>query len=939
MRQGLLFELDEPLDSGKRDLGSASSDRSTENPADEPVGHGLRQRTVYVVDAHGLIYQSYHAMPEMSSPHGEPIGAVYGFTRDILDLIEKKKPDYLFCAFDAPGDTFRHDLYDEYKANRDGMPDDLKSQIPKIKEVLSGLGVPILSLDGFEADDILATLATCCDEAEATCLLVTHDKDCRQLISDRVKLFNIRRNETFDAAALWQKWGVRPDQVIDYQALVGDKTDNIPGVPLIGPKNAKELLEQFDTLDDLLARVDEVKGKKRQENLREYTEQARLSRSLVALDRQTPIEFSWETGKVGGMNADVLDELCQAYGFRGLAERIATLTVSNAPVRWESDYQLIDSLAALDELAATLKTLSSFSFDTETTNVLPRWAELIGFSFSWTEGQAVYVPIRSEEGRHLDQADVLARLKPILEDPAIGKFGHNLKYDALVLRGAGIKLAGVQLDTMVADYLLSPGERNHSIDDLAKRYFNHQTIKISDLIGSGRNQIRLDQVPIQQVKEYAAEDADIPFRVSDILLKRLDRAGLQQLYGDVEVPLLQVLSEMEWAGIRVNRERLNTLSDEFGTRLEDLETAIYSSAGRRFNVDSRQQLGQVLFEELGLPVLKRTKTGPSTDVDVLQELADRHDLPARVLEYRHFAKLKSTYVDALRELIHPETGRVHTSFRQEVTATGRLSSSDPNLQNIPIRTEVGRQIRSAFEAGGEGWCLLTADYSQIELRILAHYSEDPVLLQAFADDADIHTQVASQVYQVSNCEVTPEMRRAAKAINFGVIYGQTPFGLAKTLRISKDEAAEFIDAYFTQYPRVESYMDRVLGDCRESGYVTTILGRRREVYGVRDPARRKDPRLRTLPERIAINTAIQGSAADLIKIAMLRVHHRLQREQCAARLLLQIHDELILECPIEERDQVTQLVLEEMCQAHPLNVELKVDAKSGPNWADCEGVS
>ncbi|MFT5525120.1 MAG: DNA polymerase-1, partial [Pirellulaceae bacterium] len=664
-------------------------------------------------------------------------------------------------------------------------------------------------------------------------------------------------------------------------------------------------------------------------------ELAMLSRELVRLDVNVPIEIDWAAGRVGGVNQDRIQELCNEYGFRSLGDRMSSLAVANAPAEWHCDYQLISNDAELEDLVNQLRQQKRISIDTETTNALPRFAELVGYSFSWEEGVAYYVPVQAPAGEPcLDAEHVRALLKPILEDPSIKKIGQNIKYDMLVLRSIDIDVQGVFLDTMVADYLLAPGERNHSIDDLAKRYLNHNNVSIKELIGTGKKQISMAEVPVAEVAQYAAEDADVPFRLAPILEARLKRQQLDELYFDLEVPLLDVLAEMEWNGIEVNRKRLEELSHEFGSQLDTLEDEIYEIAGGSFNIDSRQQLGKILFEDLELPVIKKTKSGPSTDVDVLSELAKKHPLPAKIIEYRQFAKLKSTYVDALQGLIHPATNRVHTSFKQDVAATGRLSSKDPNLQNIPVRTESGRAIRSAFQPGFEGWKLLTADYSQIELRVLAHFSQDETLQRAFAQDQDIHQLVASEVYGVTVDDVTSDMRRAAKAINFGIIYGQTPFGLAKALDISKDEAAEFIAAYLAKYPGVEEFMEEVLDQCSIDNYVSTILGRKREVSGVRNAMRRGV--LRTMPERIAINTVIQGSAADLIKIAMLRLYKRLKDENLQTNMLLQIHDELIFEVSEEQVDELATIVVEEMSGVYELTVPLKVDVSVGDNWAACQ---
>ena len=907
-------------------------------PGPDKLPDSLEGQVVYVIDSHSLIYQVFHAMPALSSPSGQPVGAVHGFIRDVIDIIENKRPNYLFCAFDYPKEiTFRHDLYEAYKAHREPMPEDLRPQIPCIHRLLAALGVPMLQIQGYEADDILATIARMTDERGGTCFVVTSDKDCRQLITDRVKMYNIRKQEVFDAEALMLAWGVRPDQVVDYQALVGDSVDNIPGVPLIGPKAARELLETYGTLDAVLEAADPNSKKKRDQNLANFRDQALLSRDLVRLVHDVPIEIDWQAGRIGGVDTVAAQELCREFGFRRLAEQVASLTAAEAPTEWTSDYRTIATPDDLTQLAETLSRQSRISIDTETTSTNPRWAEIVGYSFAWKAGEAYYVPVRAPQGEpQLDPQLAIDKLRGVLEDPAIEKIGQNLKYDIIVLRNVGITLRGIAFDTMVADYLLVPGERSHSMEDMALRYLNHKTISIKELIGIGRKQIRMDQVPVARVTEYAAADADVPVRLTAILERKLKAEGLDELFRSVELPLVEILAELEFNGIKVDVQRLRELSDRFGERLARLEVEIYELAGEKFNIESPKQLSKLLFEKLGLPTTKKTKTGASTDVEVLTELAKHHPLPARIIEYRQNAKLKSTYVDALPGLVHPATGRIHTSFKQDVAATGRLSSTEPNLQNIPVRTEEGREIRSAFLPGEPDWLLMTADYSQIELRVLAHFSGDEAMCQAFAEDRDIHTQVASEVYGVPLDAVTREMRRSAKAVNFGVIYGQSAFGLAKSLGIDKKEAATFIDAYFARYTGVDAFMKKVLEDCRANRYVSTILGRRRAVGGVRDPSQVRDSRQRILPERIAINTVIQGSAADLIKQAMINVHGRLQREKLRARMLLQIHDELVFEVPSEERTALATLVTEEMISAGRLNVPLKVDVKVGKNWAECE---
>ncbi len=893
-------------------------------------------KTVWVVDSNSLIFQVFHAIPEMTNPTGEPVNAVFGFTRDMLFLLEEKKPDYLFCALDEKGPTFRHALSDTYKAGRSEMPEDLGSQFPWIMRMLAAFRIPTLGCPTFEADDVLATLARLTEELGGECYLVSGDKDCRQLLSQRVKVYNVRKNQIYDAASLHADWGIRPEQVVDYQAIVGDSVDNVRGIAGIGPKGASQLLSTYQTLEGIFEHVNEISGVKRKQSLVEGREQALLGRRLVQLDGYVPIEIDWEAAHRGPFDKNEIIELFQELGFHGFSAKVramqlpAELEAARPPEDWQATYHTVDTPEALAALAAELSRQSQFSFCTQTTHAWPTWADIVGLSFAWKEGEAWYVPVCGPAGEQcLDRSAVLEALRPTLENPRIKKLGQNLKSDLIVLKSAGIGVQGVAFDTMIASYLLDAGERNHSLDELSLRYLNHATITMGSLLGAGRDRRSRDEVAIARVAEYAGESVDVALRLTPLLQRKLQGAELDRLNKTLELPLIDVLMEMESTGIRVNTARLAELSEQFGRQLQLVETQIFDMAGRPINIGSPKQLQELLFTQLKLPVVKRTKNGPSTDVDVLEELASVHPLPAKIIEYRHFAKLKNTYVDALPAMINPRTGRVHASFNQVVAATGRLSSHDPNLQNIPIRTEEGRAIRSAF-LPEEGWLLLAADYSQIELRVLAHFCQDPTLLEAFARDEDIHARVASEVHGVPLDGVTSEMRRQAKAVNFGIIYGQSAFGLARQLGIDQKEAEKFIEAYFARYGSVEKFLNGVLAECQANGYVSTILGRRRSIQGIRSGVRRQ----RNPPERTAINTVIQGSAADLIKAAMLAVHRRLKQERLSARLLLQIHDELVLETPPDEAEHLTRLVTEEMSQVLELRAPIKVDVKTGRTWAE-----
>lgn len=935
--------------------------RTIEPSLDEPTPD-LSGQLVVIIDSHSLIYQVFHALPPMTSTGGLPVAAVYGFVGDMLELIVRKNPDYLIATFDKGSITFRNDLYPAYKANRESMPDELRQQIPLIRQIVDAMGIGIMEQAGFEADDLLATVAAKVQAAGGDCLVVTSDKDCRQLITPNTQIYNLRKDELIDAHRLWDLWGVRPDQVVDYQSLVGDPVDNVPGISLIGPKLAQSLLEQYDTLEGVLDNAEKLTGKKRKQNLMEGRDQAMLSRSLVALRKDVDSPVPWSRSVRSAADLPRVDALLQEFGFRRLRNRAAEVLggVASGPdasepteAEWTTNYQTITSEQELRDLAKLLALQSRIAVDTETTGTHARGCDLVGISIAWDVGAAAYIPIRAPLGDvTLDEALVIETLREVLESDAIEKVGHNIKFDAIVLRSAagklttdevgshgvsGVILGGIHTDTMIADYLLNPGQRNHTLDDLSRRRLNHTTTPIKELIGTGKKQIRMDQVPVDVVAPYACEDVDVPLRIAETSHSELADLQLDELYRTLEMPLVDVLVEMESNGIRVDADTLAEMSGRFETEIADLQTIVFAAAGRSFNLDSPKQLAGVLFDELGLPVIKKTKTGISTDADVLSQLAVNYDIARHLLQYRQATKLKNTYIDTLPQLICEKTGRVHTSYRQDVAATGRLSSSEPNLQNIPIRTEQGKAIRGAFTASEPGWVLLGADYSQIELRVLAHYSGDEALLQAYRDDADIHTRVAAEVNGIAESDVTSDLRRIAKTINFGIVYGQSPFGLAKTLSIPKEEARDYIERYFQRYSGVEQFMMDTLARCRREGYVSTMLGRRRELQGVRDLSQLPAEKRRSLTEveRIAINMPIQGTAADLIKLAMLRVHSQLKQSPLRARLLLQIHDELLLETPADEVEALTELVVEAMTSVMQLAVPLKVDVASGTTWADC----
>ena len=954
------------------------------------MASGLSPGGVILVDAHALVFQSFHAIPAMTGPDGRPTNALFGFTRDLFFLRDELKPAYLLCAFDLPEPTFRSDLYPDYKAHRPPPPDDLNSQVPRIQAVIEAFNLPVLAVRGYEADDVLATVAAAGEQRGLDVLLATSDKDCRQLITDHVRMFNVRKRQAFGREELLADWGVTPEQAVDFQALVGDSVDNVPGVPGIGPKTAAKLLQQYGTLDNLLARLEELPKGKMKENLTANAQKVLLSRQLVRLAADVPIPMDWDAWRVHDYDAARLHALFEEAGFRGFAATVRAGRASGrqpdvevsdtsdsrpdarpaddglftnvepgpevadyevgdfafgalapAESQWDySGYKLVDTPAKFDKFLKSLRKQKRFGLDLETTDLDALRAEPVGFAFTWKTGEAHYLPVRGPEGaKLLDPAATLAALKPVLEDPKVAKVNQNIKYDALVLRKQGVRLAGIAGDPMVADYLLRSGERSHNLDDLARRYLGHENIPITDLIGKrGKNQLRMDQVPTDQVARYSGEDVDVAWRLAEILEAELVSQNLKALYDDVEIPLIDVLVELEFRGVRLDVPFLSRLSGEMAKQLAAIEAEIHALAGHPFNIASPKQLRVVLFDEMKLPALKRTATAgeASTDQETLEKLAALgHELPRKIIEHRQLAKLKGTYVDALPALVNPDDGRLHTSFNQTVAATGRLSSSDPNLQNIPARTEMGRQIRQAF-VPRDGWVLLTADYSQVELRLLAHFSGDENLRRAFAEDKDIHGSVAAETFGVPEDQVTPQQRRAAKTVNFGVIYGISAHGLATRLGIGQKEAGQFIDDYFARFPAVQKYQADLLRRCHQTGYVGTLLGRRRRIEGVRP---RTSYAGLNQPEREAVNMEIQGSAADLMKLAMLAVHRRLAAGGFQAAMLLTVHDELVFEAPPEEVKRLATMVREEMAGAMTLSVPLAVDVAAGPNWLDVEEVA
>ena len=1005
------------------------------SPSDSP------EQSLWLIDTHSLIFQVFHAIPMMTSPRGLPVNAVFGIARDLLGLRERK-PTYLVCAMDRAEPTFRSDFYPAYKAHRPEPPADLIGQFSLIEQLIEAMGLPLLSVAGFEADDLIATVATNAHKSGIGCHICTSDKDCRQLLSPNTWLFNLRKGTVFGIPELLADWGVRPDQVVDLQAMVGDSVDNVPGVPGIGYKTGAKLLQDFGTLEGVFENISKVTGAKKQEALRASFEQVAISRKLVQLERNCPIVLDWEGWRLREPNYPLLYELFRDWGFRTLANQMEKKLPNNGsavflnnqesnnskgsrkatespslfdlseelpgeiglsqtakskksfsiqgqpglfdevvpgdmpPVDpgWDySGYEVVETEDGFYSLLEKLKKVNNFAIDLETTSLDVRDAEVVGLSLCFTSGKAFYLPLMGPKGATvLSKHLVLEGLRPLLEAENPGKINQNIKFDLMVFANHGIHLHGIEGDSMIVDYLLHAGERSHGLDELSKRYLNHRMIPITDLIGASSRkepQRTMNQVPVAEVGRYACEDADAAWQLHEMLFKQLEDSnqvvghsddsqgtsekegitvnGLKpfdqvRLYREVEVPLLSVLAAMEMRGIRVDKEHLGRLGQGMAVSIEKLQAQIYELAGGPFDIQSLPQLRVILFKKLGLPALKKTgiTKEPSTDQETLEKLAALDHSGAAItraiLDLRKITKLKSTYVDTLPAMVHVKTGRVHASFHQTVAATGRLSSSDPNLQNIPVRDELGLEIRKAF-LPEEGWDLWTADYSQIELRLLAHLSEDHELREAYLQGQDIHTRVAASLHGVGTEEVTAPMRRVAKTVNFGVVYGISAHGLAERLGIPRTEAEKFIEAYFRKYPGVLAYQEKVLDEGRKLGFVQTILGRRRRVEGIRPKSSYWQ---RNQPEREAINMVVQGSAADLIKIAMIGLEKRLSLSGLKARLLLQIHDELVLEAPPDERSALAAILQEEMvAKPHKwlsLEIPLSIDAGYGPNWVDTE---
>ena len=895
-----------------------------------------KQPPFILVDGSSYLFRAFHALPPLSNSRGEPTGATVGVINMLRKLITDYRPTHIAVVFDAPGKTFRDDLYPEYKAHRPPMPDELRAQIEPTLDIIRAMGLPLLIVPDVEADDVIGTLARQATEEGRETLVSTGDKDMAQLVNKHVTLINTMTDTVMDEAGVMGKFGVRPSQIIDFLALTGDSVDNIPGVPKCGPKTAAKWLAEYDTLERLMQNADAIKGKIG-ESLRASLDFLPLSRKLttiktdVALE-QKPEELQPHDGDPATLRAHYERlESRRLLASLGDGEQAAT---DDPPPGADAEYETLFEQADLDRWLKRLKRSKLFAFDTETTSLDYMQARIVGVSFAVASGSAAYVPLaHSYPGapEQLDRDAVLAALKPLLEDPKQHKVGQNLKYDMSVLANHGITLRGIAFDTMLESYVLNAGGGRHDMDSLAERHLNHTTIHFEDIAGKGAKQLTFDQIDVEQAGPYAAEDADITLRLHQVLWPQVEHEpSLARVLTEIEVPLVSVLSRMERTGVRLDRKMLEQQSHELAKQMHALEQQAYKIAGHNFNMGSPKQIGQIFFEELGLPVVAKTPKGaPSTAESVLQELAEQgHELPRVILDHRGLSKLKSTYTDKLPELIDGDTGRVHTSYHQAVAATGRLSSSDPNLQNIPVRSDEGRRIRRAF-IPQDGWRMLAADYSQIELRIMAHLSGDRGLLAAFAAGEDIHRATAAEVFGADSPEaVTADQRRSAKAINFGLIYGMSAFGLARQLGIERGAAQEYVDRYFARYPGVKDFMERTREQARKQGYVETLFGRRLYLPDINV----RNQQIRSAAERTAINAPMQGTAADIIKRAMLTVDAWIENERLGVRMLMQVHDEMVFEVERGQVGAASNEIRKHMEAAAELDVPLVVDVGIGDNW-------
>ncbi len=876
---------------------------------------------LYLIDGNSYVYRAFYAIRGLTNSKGFPTNAIYGFTNTLMKIIREKKPDAVVVSFDSPVPTERHKLFEAYKAHRPETPDELSQQLPHIRDIIRAFKISIFESPGYEADDLIGTIAKKSAESGINVFIVTADKDMLQLVNDNVKIYDPVKDRILDSEYVKEKFGVGPERVAEFMALTGDAVDNIPGIKGIGEKTAKELFTTFKDLDDILSNPEKIKKEKLKELIANNVDIARLSKTLATIDTAVPIDFDVKDFELKEPDWLRLFSLFKEFEFSSMMKMIPSGRST------ERIYEGIFTIEKLNEVISAVK--DEVAFDVEATGKNPLIDSIVGFSVSTKPGIGYYVPLfHSYLGvpKQIDKKDALKILGPVLQNPDMPKTGHNLKYDIMMMRQEGIHTQGVLFDTMIASYLLNPNKPNHSLEEVGFEHLSYRKKTFAEVVNRKKS---FADVSVEEAIRYSAEDAALALELKGVLFPKLKESGLESLYFDMEMPLIYVLADIEEAGIKIDVDKLNNLSKELARDIDSIQRRIYFLSGEEFNINSPKQLARVLFHSLGMKPGKKTKTGFSTEVSVLEELALTHELPREILNWRSLSKLKSTYVDVLPALINPKTGRVHTSFNQAATSTGRLSSSDPNLQNIPIKGEWGRRIREAFIAE-KGNVLISADYSQIELRILAHLSNDEVLIDAFRSGIDVHTKTASEIFGVPTDKVTPEMRRNAKTVNFGVIYGISPYGLSETLSISKDEAKSYIEKYFERHSGVKRYMEGVLSDVKEKGYATTLYGRQRLIPELRN----QNTNIKSLGERLAINTPIQGTAADIIKAAMLKIADDLKKESLNTKMILQVHDELLFETPHAEVSRAKEIIQKGMEEVIKLEAPLKVDIGYGINWAE-----
>ncbi len=895
------------------------------------------KKRLFIIDGYATLYRAHYALIRnpLTTTAGIPTSAVFGFANQVFQLLEEENPDYIVAAFDSKGKNFRHELYTDYKANRSAMPDEIQTQLPYLWELLDGMNIPVLQIEGVEADDIIGTVAKMCEKDNLQCNIVSGDKDFMQLINDKTLLYapqaRRREKEIFNAQKVSEKWGVGPEHIIDLLGIMGDSSDNVPGVEGVGPVTAKKLIQKFGSMEKIYENIDQIENEKMREKLLNNKDNAFLSKQLVTILTDVTVDASLSDFEKKEVNNTKLESIFKELEFTGLLKKIGSNTsISPETVQRKKEYDLITSLDRLQSFADSIKEGEWFSVDLETTSVNPMIAEIVGFSFSVKKDTGVYVPIQFKDkvdnlfgDNDLEIATNI--LKPVLENEKIPKTGQNIKYDALIMKRFGIDLQGIEFDTMIAAHLINPNARSYKLDNLSLSHLNYKMVPIQDLIGSGRNQITMDQVALADITFYAAEDADVVIELTDIFLKELKKQDLYSYFKEIEIDLLPVLIDMQFHGIFVDRNYLLSRSKEIGIKLDALEKSIVKLAGKEFNLNSSQQLAEILFDQLNLPMIKKRSTAEA----ILTKLKEYHELPSLILGYRKLFKLKNTYLDPIPNNINEITNRVHSSFNQTMTATGRLSTSSPNFQNIPIRTEDGKEVRKAIKAQSDDYQILSADYSQIELRVMAHLSKDEALTKALNDGEDIHTFTAKNVFNVKeDQDVLPEMRRIAKIVNFGIMYGAGSFRLSQELGVPFAESKKIIDVYFEKYKGIKQYMENTKLLVRKDKSIQTLLGRKRAVW---DSDSQNQVR-RDAAERMAINMPIQGTAAEMIKLAMIRIDKDLKKNNLKSKLILQIHDELLLEVHNNEIDYVTEMVVKHMKDAMDLDVPIEIDCGVGPSW-------